>query len=188
MTNKIVFFVFASSLLVGNCLGKKPGPDHDQLKAMQWMIGEWEGSWEVQPGAILGDAYPVGAKVRSSSSYAWIQNKNYIRLKFHDEIGGEKVHEGLEMIGVDPKTKKMIHWLFSVVGGTGNGEWSRRGDTWLLKWDYTAGDGTTLEGVSYLIPIDENTHTWQIKGMKENGKDVPDTPLVKFQRVKRKDQ
>ncbi|MCS7466938.1 hypothetical protein NZK35_09800 [Stieleria sp. ICT_E10.1] len=187
MTRTLMCLI-GSIFLVGHAFAREPGPDYEQLKAMQWMIGDWEGSWQVQSGAMLSEAYPVGAKVRTTNAYSWMQNKNYIRLKFRDEIGGKTVHEGLEMIGRDPKTKKTIHWLFSVIGGSGTGEWQKERDAWVLTWSYTAGDGTMLEGVSYLNVIDEDTHTWQMKKMKENGKDIPDTPLIRFHRVNRKGQ
>lgn len=181
-------FLLGSLLAVGNALGREPGPDHEQLTAMQWMIGDWAANWQVKEGAMLGDAYPVGAKVKATTTYSWMQNRNYIRLKFRDEIAGKTVHEGLEMIGIDPKTKRPIQWLFSIIGGSGSGTWSRQNDTWILTWNYTAGDGTTLEGVSHMMVIDEDTHTWQMKSMKENGKDIPDTPLINFHRVKRDGQ
>lgn len=181
-------FLLVSLFFAGNAIGRDPGLDHEQLKAMQWMIGDWEANWQVQQGAVLGDSYPVDAKVKTTNRYSWIQNKNYIRLNFRDEIEGKTVHEGLEMIGLEPKTKKTIHWLFSIIGGSGTGEWSKLGETWVLTWNYTAGDGTTLEGVSHMVVIDDDTHTWQMKAMKQNGKEIPDTPLIKFHRVKRKGQ
>ncbi len=160
-----------------------PGPDYDHLKAMEWMIGDWEGSWKVEAGGLLASAFPSGATVHSYSSYAWMQNKNYIGQRFRDEVEGKTVHEGFEMIGYDSKSKKTVHWLYSVLGGAGVGEWSVKDNVWQLKWSYTSGDGTELKGVSYLNPIDENTHTWQAKDLTENGKKVPDTPVVTLRRV-----
>ena len=153
-----------------------------ELKPLEWMIGDWEGTWVVGEGSALAASYPVGAKVKSHNTYAWMQNKNYIGLKFRDEIDGTVTHEGFEMIGWDAKAKKRVHWLYSILGGSGVGEWSKDGDTWKLDWSYTTGDGTSLEGVAYLTPVDENTHTWQLKHMKENGQDASDGPLVTFRR------
>ena len=180
------------SLLVScshQCLSAepKPGPDYEQLKAMEWMIGDWEATWTVPSGgewALSG--FPAGAKVHSTCSYSWMQNKNYIRLRFRDEVNGEVAHRGFEIAGVDPESKKIRHWLFSILGGCGGGEWTVEGKIWKLKWWGTTSDGTKLEGVSYMVPIDSNTHTWQIKDCTKNGKSTPDTPVVEYRRVSKK--
>ena len=179
----VIALVYASP-----CLGQEsiPGPDYDQLKAMQWMIGDWEATWEVKGESILASAYSAGAKVRTFNSYSWMQNKNYIGLNFRDEINGKTAHKGFEMIARDPVSKKTVHWLFSVLGGSGVGEWSVKGNTWKLEWTYTSGGGAQLKGVAFLIPVNKDTHTWQMKEIKENGKDVPDTPLITFRRVAKK--
>jgi hypothetical protein len=66
-----------------------PGPDYQQLKAMEWMIGDWHAEWVVPSGGEWAlDGYPAGATVHSTCSYSWMQNKNYIRLRFRDEIDG----------------------------------------------------------------------------------------------------
>ena len=90
------------------------------------------------------------------------------------------------MVGVDPQSKKIIHWLFSILGGWGTGEWSVEGNTWTLKWSATAADRTKYEGVSFLVPIDANTYTWEMKDNKKNGTEAPDTPLITFRRVREK--
>jgi hypothetical protein len=161
-----------------------PGPDYQQLKAMEWMIGDWHAEWVVPSGGEWAlDGYPAGATVHSTCSYSWMQNKNYIRLRFRDEIDGKVMHRGFEMAGVDPESKKIIHWLFSVLGGWGQGEWTVEGKTWKLKWWGTTADGTKLEGISYMVPLDPNTHTWVIKDCKKNGESTPDTPVVTYRRV-----
>jgi hypothetical protein len=172
-----------------DCIGEEtgPGPDFKHLKAMKWMIGDWEAEWVVpSDGDWALSGYPAGARVRATCSYSWMQKRNYIRLKFRDEINGKVVHEGLEIVGVDPESKKIMHWLFSILGGWGQGEWTVEGKTWKLKWWGTTADGTKLEGVSYMVPLNDNTHTWQIKDCKRNGKLTPDTPVVTYRRVNKK--
>ncbi len=161
----------------------KPGPDYQQLKAMEWMIGDWEAEYVVASPGLGLDGFTPGAKVHSFNSYYWMQNKNYIGFRFRDEIDGKVVHSGFEMIGVDPQSKKTIHWLFSVLGGWGPGEWSVDGKTWKLRWTGTTSDGTKYEGVSFMAPVDANTHTWEMKDCKKNGEPTPDTPIVTYHRV-----
>jgi hypothetical protein len=150
------------------------------------LIGDWEADYVVTSSGLGLDGFEPGAKVHSTCSYYWMENKNYIGFKFRDEIDGRVIHQGFEMIGVDPKTKKTIHWLFSILGGWGPGEWTVENNTWKLKWSGTTADGTTYEGVSLMVPIDANTHTWELKECKKNGEPTPNTPLVTYRRVNKK--
>ena len=107
------------------CVGEEttPGPDYEQLKALEWIIGVWEADWVIPSGGYLvSEGFPPGTKAHSTCSYDWIENKNYIGLKFRDEVDGKVAHQGFEIIGVQPDSKKIVHWLFSVLGGWGMGE------------------------------------------------------------------
>jgi hypothetical protein len=181
--------LLAASMVIGQAgEDPKPGPDYEQLKAMEWMIGDWEADYVVASPGLGLDGFKPGARAHSTNSYYWMENKNYIGLKFRDEIDGKVAHEGFEMIGVDPQSRKTVHWLFSILGGWGPGEWTVEGKTWKLKWAGTTGDGTKYEGVSFLVPIDANTHTWEMKECKKNGKPTPDTPIVTYRRVVRAEE
>jgi hypothetical protein len=162
----------------------KPGPDYAQLKAMSWVIGDWEAEWVIpSEGFPLLEGYSPGAKVRSTNSYFWMENQNYIGFKFRDTCNGELLHQGYEIIGVDPTSRKLVHWIFSILGGSGFGKWSQDGNTWVLKWSGSNADGSHYEGVSYVVPVDANTFTWQMKNAKHNGEKLPDTPEITFRRV-----
>ncbi|MCL4852101.1 MAG: hypothetical protein KJZ78_12070, partial [Bryobacteraceae bacterium] len=179
----VAFFVVGVSLCIAQ--ETKPGPDYEQLKALEWLIGDWEANWVIPAeGYPVPDEYAPGAKVRSTGSFYWMQNKNYIGYRFRDEVDGKLGHQGFEMIGVDPQSKKIIHWLFSIMGGWGTAEWTLDGKTWKLKWSGTIADGTTFAGVSYHVPIDADAFTWQMKQNTKNGKSMPDTPLITFHRRK----
>ena len=159
----------------------EPGPDYEQLKQIEWLIGDWEGDMVVPPS--FQEIYPEGTTVHSKQSYFWMENKNYIGFKFRDEKDGKVLHQGFEVIGVDPQSKKLVHWIFSVAGGYGTGEWSREGDVWKLKWSGSLPNKVKYEGTSYLQQVDANTHTWQMKDTKRNGEKVPDYPVVTFRRT-----
>lgn len=164
-----------------------PGPDYEHLKAMEWMIGNWEAEWVVpSDGDLTLEGFTPGARVRSTTSTFWMENRNNIAMRFRGEIDGKLVNQGFELVGVDPGSKKKLHWLFSNLGGWGKGEWSVDGETHILTWSGTTADGTELEGVGYMVPIDADTYTWQLKHNKKNGKEGPDTPVVTFRRVKSK--
>lgn len=172
---------------VSLCFGEegKPGPDYQYLKQLEWLIGDWEGNWVVPAeGNAVVNSSPPGSKVRSRTSFFWMENKNYIGLKFWDEADGKPGHAGFEMVSVDPKSKKFNHWLFSILGGHGTGEWIPEGKGWKLKYWGEGGEKTRVEGVALMVPVDANTHTWQLKDTISNGKKLPDTPVVTFRRIR----
>jgi hypothetical protein len=74
------------------------GPDYEQLKAMQWLIGDWEADYVVTSPGLGLEGFSPGAKVHATSSFYWMENKNYIGLKFRDEVDGRVVRQGFEMV------------------------------------------------------------------------------------------
>jgi hypothetical protein len=165
----------------------KPGPDYEQLKQLEWLIGDWEAEWVVPSAGTMNlDDFRPGTKIHSTCSYFWMENKNYIGLKFRDEADGKVLHEGVEVIGVDPQSKKLMHWLSSILGGWGVGEWNAEGKVWVLDWSGTTADRTKYEGVAYHVPLDADTYTWEMKNNKKNGTPTPDSPLVTYHRMVRK--
>lgn len=165
----------------------KPGLDYRQLKAMEWIIGDWEADWEVpSEGESALSGWPAGAKVHATTSWKWMENKSYIMLRFRSDIDGKVAHKGFEVVAVDPQSKKIVQFLFSILGGSGTGEWSVDGKTWTLKWSGMIADQTKLEGVAHLVPIDKDTYTWQLKEVKKNGQNAAGTPVVTYRRVAKK--
>lgn len=159
----------------------KPGPDYKHLKVLEWLIGDWEAEMEIPPG--FQEIHPNGATVHSRKSCHWMQDKNYIGFEFRNTADGELVHEGFEMAGVDPKSKNLVQWIFSVAGGNGTGTWSRHDKGWKLEWSATLPNGAKYKGTAYLVATDKNTHTWTMRNLTRNGKKIPDYPLVTFRRV-----
>lgn len=160
----------------------KSSPDYEQLKQLEWLIGEWEGVITIPDG--IPEIHPAGAKVKSRQKYFWMQNKSYIGFSFREEVNGRVGHEGFEIVGVDPETKKLVHWIFSTAGGNGAGEWSFDGKVWHLNWWGLLPNNTRLEGVSNMVSVDRDTHTWEIVNLKRDDKLLANYPRVTFRRVK----
>jgi len=161
------------------------GLDYRKLKGLEWMIGDWEAEFIVPEGGyFLGDCEP-GDKVRMTHTCTWNDHKSNIHFRFRDAVNGELVHQGFEVTGVDPKSGKIKIWLFSIIGGYGEGEWTCDGKEWTLKWWGLPADGTKLEGVSHLVPTDKDTYTWQMTDLRRDGEEQPNTGIVTFRRVKK---
>ncbi|MHB8898358.1 MAG: hypothetical protein ACYC6Y_06395 [Thermoguttaceae bacterium] len=153
-----------------------------RLQDLAWIIGQWQGEY------LLPDGYPelgpAGAKVFHTESWRWSLAKKYIVLKFDDQIDGKTVSSGEELVGLDISTGKLMHWFFGSSGGHGQGEWSRQGDDWMLKWHGIGTGGKEIAGTSDQILIDAETYTWQMRDLTEDGKKVADWPKVTLKRTK----
>ena len=92
-------------------LPDEPPTPEEQLKQLQWMIGDWV---DESPEALV------------MTSYRWTDNQCYILSEFKVQIAGHPVMTGTQRIGWDPLTKKIRSWVFDSEGGFGEGTWTRR--------------------------------------------------------------
>jgi hypothetical protein len=151
-----------------------------ELEDLTWLIGEWEGEYNLPEG--FPELGPAGAQVVSTNSFRRTLGREFISLKIRDRIDGKLRSTGEEIIGHDNTAGKLGHWFFGSRGFHGNGLWSRTGDVWSIKWQSFEPDGKKIEGVSDHVRIDADAFTWQMRDIKENGKDVRDWPKVTYRR------
>ena len=155
-------------------------PDAVQLEDLEWLIGDWEGSYVMPDG--FPELGPAGAKVDVTASWRWTLGKRFMSLKLRDEIDGKLTSTGDEILGVDNATGKLGHWFYGSNGFHGGGHWFRDGDSWAIKWRRLEPSGKVYDGVGDHIQIDADTYEWQIRDLKENGKAIDDWPKVTFRR------
>lgn len=170
--------LLATSIVLGQ--GEPPASNHEHVKELGWLIGRWEGSYILPEG--MPDLGKPGSKVTDDQSFKWILNKTFIQYNFTSRIDGEVSSEGMEVIGWDAPSGKLVHWVFGSTGFHGPGVWRRDGDLWVLDWSGTAPDKTTYSGTSVHRIVDRNTYTWQMVHLKKDGKPIPDWPVVEYKR------
>ena len=171
-------FLLAASMVVGQ--GENSPSHQEHVKELAWLIGRWEGTY-VQPEGIF-DLGKSGSTVIDEQSFRWVLNKSFIQYNSTSRIDGRIASEGLELIGWDVTSGKLVHWIFDSTGVHGSGVWRRDGDAWILDWSGTATDNTSISGSSVHRRVDRDTYTWQMVNLKKNGQSILDWRVVEFKR------
>lgn len=139
------------------------------LKDVEWLIGDWEAK---------------GNEAELSISYAWDEDKAYIRGRYTLKKGGKVVSSGSQVIGKDPAAG-LRSWVFEGNGSFGESNWNRDGDRWVIDAGGTLPDGSETSATNILIPLSKDAFTWQSTERTAAGASLPDLPPVKVTRVKK---
>jgi uncharacterized protein (TIGR02246 family) len=134
------------------------------LKELEWLLGTWQ--------AVTKDR-------RVTITYAWDENKAFLRGKFTVKEGARVIESGTELIGKDNAAGVIRSWVFQSDGGFGGGAWARDGKKWSIDVHGVRPDGTQLTATVIYIPVDPDTVTWQAVNQALDGVPVADTPPIK---------
>jgi len=146
--------------------GDTPAPE-EQLKQLQWMIGEWV---DESPEALV------------MTSYRWTDNQCYILSEFKVQVGGRAMMTGTQRIGWDPLAKTIRSWVFDSEGGFGEGTWTREGNQWVVKRTGVTRDGKVASATNIITRVSKDRMTWQQRDRIVGGEKTPDiaeTPITR---------
>jgi uncharacterized protein (TIGR02246 family) len=140
------------------------------LHDLEWLIGTWVAKRD---------------DVEVHTTYEWMWNKSFIRVQFTIRQKDRDL-PGFQMIGKDATSGELRSWTFESEGGFGEATWSRDGKRWVLDAAGRLSDGSPLTATNILIPLDQNSFTWQAVKRSIGGDEVEDLPPVRVSRVKQK--
>jgi len=138
------------------------------LRDLDWLIGTWV-------------AKNDDAEVHTT--YEWVWDKSFIRVQFIIRQK-DRTLRGFQMIGKDEASGELRSWTFESEGGFGEATWSRDGKKWVLDAAGRLSDGSALAATNVLIPLDQDSFTWQTVKRSISGEEVEELPPVKVNRVK----
>jgi len=147
-----------------------PPSNQQQLRGLEWAIGTWTG--EAEEGGV------------ERLAIAWTDNQNFLRATFSTTLKNVPIGSITHRIGWDPAAKRIRSWAFDATGGFGEGAWTRDGKKWVVKTTSTLQDGKKAAATYILTHVDADTLTLQGKDRSEDGKELPDTKVVKLKRVR----
>jgi uncharacterized protein (TIGR02246 family) len=140
------------------------------LRDLEWLIGAWV--------AKRDDA-------EVHTTYEWMWDKSFIRVQFTIRQK-DRTLRGFQMIGKDEASGELRSWTFESEGGFGEATWSRDGKKWVLDASGRLPDGSKLTATNILVPLDQDSFTWQTVKRSIGGEDVYELPPVRVTRVKQK--
>ena len=141
-----------------------PAPSHyEQLKDLEWMIGEW-----------VDDQGGSAVTMRGK----WTANQNFISRSFTVLIEDRIDMSGTQVIGWDPAEETIRSWVFDSDGGFAQGVWSRRDDGWSVRSVGVLPDGRRSSMVTILRLIDKDTFTLRSVNREVDGELLPNIDEV----------
>lgn len=151
-----------------------PPNNHDQLRPLEWLIGEWvEDVKEDSAGGHI-------ARV----SFEWTPDQNFILALRAVGVKGVLLDNGHQRIGWDPAAKMIRTWTFESDGGFGEGSWKQEGDKWVGRTSSVLRSGSLMTTTTIVTRTDEDTITWQSTEQELDGKPISDSPVVRMKRVR----
>jgi uncharacterized protein (TIGR02246 family) len=142
------------------------------LAPLAWLIGEWVD--EVEKGEV------------ARATYTWAENQNFIVSSFATTLKEVPIGGGTQWIAWDAAAKNLRSWAFDSTGGFSEGTWTRDGNKYTIKTVTTTPSGKKVSATNIVTKVDNDHLTWQSVKRSVDGKDIPDTEVVKMKRVVQK--
>jgi uncharacterized protein (TIGR02246 family) len=141
-----------------------------QLQELGWLVGDWESK---------------SNGVTAHSQTRWIANKSFLQRTFSVNRDGMQVASGMQIIGWDPRSERIVSWTFDSSGGHGMGVWNAMPEGWGIDSTGVTADGVPTTAKDHLIrvPGETNVFGWRSVDRKLGDMKVPDVPEVVFDRV-----
>ena len=147
-----------------------PPSNYQNLRKLQWAIGEWAGKTDTGEVERL--------------SFTWTENQNFITGTSSTTAQDVPVGSAKQWIGWDPLAKRVRSWIFDDTGGFGEGSWTPEGKKWVIKTTIVLQDGKKATATFVVGPVDSNTISLQARDRSVDGNALPDTKETKLKRVK----
>ncbi len=145
-----------------------PGPPvNENLKPLQWLVGEWIDS--------SGDS-TVEKRV------AFTKNGNFLTVQFKVSMPGMDDLEGTQVIGWDPIAGTIRSWVFDSDGGFGEGVWTAKNEQWLVRYSHVLADGRRATSTNVYTYVDGNSYRWRSIGRSVDGEFLPNVEDVTVRR------
>lgn len=144
-----------------------PLSNYEQLKDLDWMIGQW---------------VDAGEGITIEMECDWTTKQNFISRKY--SVSSEEGIEssGLQIIGWDAKQKQIRSWLFDSDGGVITGTWTKGDDRWVVQSVVVLPDGASGSFTSIFRPGEDGNYTWQKINRVLDGRLLPNVGEVLVQR------
>ena len=144
-----------------------PASNYEQLKDLEWMIGQW---------------IDAGEGITIEMACDWTANQNFISRKYSVSTEQGIESSGLQIIGWDAKQKQIRSWLFDSDGGVITGTWTKGDDRWVVQSVVSLTDGTSGSFTSIFKPSEDGNYTWQKINRVLDGRLLPNIGEVIVQR------
>ncbi len=138
-------------------------PPSEHLKALAWLEGEW--SYEGEEGVRMD----LVLEMDGSGNFL-------LGEAISTDTAGEEQSTSIR-IGWNPACSSVFWWTFDSDGGNASGQWTRRGDTWLIRTGGITADAETTAAMHTLSRDGDDTILWNATDRVMAGEPQPDAAL-----------
>ncbi|QDU61830.1 SnoaL-like domain protein [Planctomycetes bacterium Pan216] len=131
----------------------------NEVGALAWMVGNWSGE---------------DGKMTARLWCHWSINGHFLIRRFSMYYDGQKVMEGLELIGWDAAEEEIHSWSFDSEGGVTQGVWKNRDDAWHVNAHASLASGDKASAIHVYKAIDDNSFEWSSISREVDGQLLPD--------------
>jgi uncharacterized protein (TIGR02246 family) len=151
---------------------KNPVPtSYAELKQLEWLVGDWSVNAKKAPHTVF------------SMNCHWTENKSFL-ICMYTAKRQDVLRHGTEVIGWDPKEKKICSWMFDSNGSFGHAFWKKDGSRWTIDAGGVTPEGETAKATQIITAVDADTFTFESKNRMKGEEKVGDVPLLEMQRVR----
>jgi uncharacterized protein (TIGR02246 family) len=141
--------------------------EKETLQDLDWLVGKWTGEERGATADIV---------------CSWLPNKSFLERQFTVTTPDHVTTSGLQLIGVNSQTGKIISWNFNSDGSHAVATWEQRPGGWAVDSIGLRTDGTETHAVNLLTKLDENAYAWQSISRSVAGMALPETDEVIIKR------
>jgi uncharacterized protein (TIGR02246 family) len=139
------------------------------LQELAWLVGQW------------GDE---SAEADVVANVSWTKNNAFLNYSFKVSAPGIDELEGTQVIGWDPAAGTIRSWMFDSDAGFGEGLWTKKDNSWIVKFTQVLPDGRKASATNIYTQVDNDTCTWKSIGRQVDGQFLPNVEEVKMVRKK----
>ena len=147
-----------------------PPSNFEHLEDLEFLVGNWTSEGSKDENAHV--------------SYSWEHNQNFLVAHFAATVKEVPVAGGVQWIGWDPAGKRIRAWTFDSHGGFSDSAWTKDGNKFSAKVNSVLRDGGKVSSTNVITKVDADHFTWQSTNRMVDGKEAPDSKVIKFKRVK----
>jgi uncharacterized protein (TIGR02246 family) len=137
-------------------------------------LGSLIGTWKAQ-----GDAADVTVK------FEWMHDKHFLRAEttVHPTGKTEGLSGGMQIIGVEPLSGRIVSWFFTADGGHSSGVWMKSANRWLINLQGASAEGAITTATNIFYQPHADVLSWQSVDRMIDGQSLPNTEEIVLERV-----
>jgi uncharacterized protein (TIGR02246 family) len=142
----------------------------ESLDQLAGLVGEWKAK---------GDAADVTVK------FEWMHDKHFLRAEtmVHPKDKSASLSGGMQVIGVDPLSGRLVSWTFNADGGHSTGVWMKNVNRWGLSTQGVTAEGAVTSATNIFNHAHADVLSWRSVDRTIDGQPLPNTEEIVLERL-----